>query len=223
MPFGIAAAGIGAAASLGGAMMQSNATSKAAGAASQDQRIAYLMADAYNKPYRDAGDAALAQLTGLTGLHGDADREFAFSRFRTDPGYQFAVDEGLRAIDSGAASSHLLRSGATLKAEQARGMGLADQQFGQYVNRLFGLSQMGQSAANQQATNTLNTGTNMANIALGQGAAESSIYGNAAKGIGTVANDLLNNKSFQGLFSGGGSGVVGNPYTPSIYGVPSPY
>jgi hypothetical protein len=166
-----------------------------------------MMADQYNKPYRDFGTTALNQLAGLTGL-GPDDTATAMSRFQVDPGYQFARDQGLRAVDAGAASRGLLNSGATIKAEEGFASGLAGQQFENYVNRLFKLTQMGQSSANQTATDALQTGTNMSNIAASQGAADANIYGNAAKGLGTIANDLFKNPDFQsslrGLFGGGG-------------------
>jgi hypothetical protein len=236
MPFGIAAAGIGAAGALGGAAMQSSAVSGASKAAAQDQRIAFLMADQYNKPYRDFGTTALNQLAGLTGL-GPDDTATAMSRFQVDPGYQFARDQGLRGVDAGAASRGLLNSGATIKAEEGFASGLASQQFENYVNRLFKLTAMGQSAANQQATDALNTGTNLSNIAASQGAADANIYGNTAKGLGTIANDLFKNPDFQsslrGLFSGSGSiygdlgsnvnyaSQVAGPTVSNMFGLPN--
>ena len=45
----------------------------------------------------------------------------------------------------------MLRSGATLKAEQTFGTGLADQEFTNYYNRLFDLSKLGESAASGTA------------------------------------------------------------------------
>ena len=63
--------------------------------------------------------------------------------FHTSPGYQFQLDQGLRAVDAGAAANGLLRSGAALKAEQTFGTGLADKEFApDYYNRLFDLSKL---------------------------------------------------------------------------------
>jgi hypothetical protein len=128
----------------------------------------------------------------------------------------------------------MLRSGATLKAEETFGQGLASQQFGDYLNRLYSLSNIGQAAANQQAAAAQGTAGNMSNIALGEGAAQSSIYGNAAKGLGTAANDLLNNKGFQNWLGGSSGSIYGDfgsnvnyasnvagPTVSSMFGMPN--
>ena len=215
-------AGISAAGGLAGAAMQSGATSKAAGAAAQDQRIAFLMADQYNKPYREAGESSLGQINALMGLRGPDAQGAAYGQFRTDPGYQFARDEGLDAVQRAQNAAHILDSGDTSKATMRYAEGLAAQQFGQYVNRLFGLSQLGQSAANQQATSALTTGANLGNIAMGQGAADASIYGNAAKGVGDSVNNYMNNSLYADrtnrLFGGYGTDTTyTNPATGTSY------
>jgi len=270
MPWAVAGAAVAGAASLGGAAMQSSATSSASKAAQQDQRIAYLMADANLAPYRKAGEDALHQVEGIVGGGWGGYQNQLLAGFRTDPGYQFARDEGLDAVQRAQNAAHILDSGDTTKATLRYAEGIANQQygayvdrFGNYVNRLYSLAGAGQNSATQSATNALNTGTNLSNIAASQGAADASIYGNVAKGLGTVGNNLFSNPSFQNWLGGSSSsiygnsapgtpgissfgnpvmtgyapamvpgqvgiggftaGVVGNPYTPSISGVPSPY
>ena len=53
--------------------------------------------------------------------------------------------EGLRGVDAWRGSRGLpgVRSGATIKAEETFAQGLANQDFGQYYNRLAGLSSLG--------------------------------------------------------------------------------
>lgn len=222
MPWAVAAAGVSAAAGLGGAAMQSSATSSASKAAQPDQRIAYLVAENNLAPYRNVGGYALDRIGELIGQQGDTGRAAFTQGFQTDPGYQWSVSEGLRGVDAGAASGGLLDSGATRRAEITLAQNLANQQFGTYVNRLYALAGTGQNSATQTATQALNTGTNLANTALGAGAAESSIYGNAAKGIGSSLNTLFSNKDFQNWIGGSGSSsIYGNAI--DNYTVPTSY
>jgi hypothetical protein len=90
----------------------------------------------------------------------------------------------------------MLRSGATVKAEQAFGTGLADQEFKDYYNRLFDLSKLGESAAAGSASASTSTGAGIASTDLSEGSALSSIYGNAAKGIGDAVGGYLNNSLY---------------------------
>lgn len=209
MPFATAvgAAVAGAAVSggigLAGSAMQSGAVSSASKAAQQDQRIAYLVAQEQMRPYREQGALAYDKLNRLLGLSGADAQQGEFNAFRTDPGYQWQVNEGIRALDQGAAAGGMLDSGQQRKAEIAYGSNRADQSFNQYVNRLYQMSTIGQNAAAGTAANAMTTGTSMANTALGEGTAMSNIYGNAAKGIGSAVNDLFNNKSFTNWLGGG--------------------
>lgn len=67
----------------------------------------------------------------------------AFQRedFQTSPGYQFAVNEGQRAIEGSAAARGNLLSGRTLQDLQTQRMGIADQEFGQFQARQDALQQ----------------------------------------------------------------------------------
>lgn len=219
MPFGtgaVIAAGIGAAASVGSGLMQSGAVSGASKAAQQDQRIAYLVGQEQLRPYRQIGDFATERLGELTGQYGGEGRDRFYNAFREDPGYRYNVSEGLNAIDSTAAAAHMLDSGAIRRAEQTLGANLADQGFNNYVNRLFALSTLGQRSATQSAADSMTTGTNMANTALGVGGAQSSIYGNMGSGISNTVNSLFSNKAFTtGLskwLGGSGSGTGDSIY-----------
>ena len=128
--------------------------------------------------------------------------------FHTSPGYGFALDQGLRALDHGAAAKGILNSGDTLKAEQRYGTGLADQAFGEYYNRLFKLSELGENAATKTASATADAAKGIAQTDLSEGSALSSIYGNAAKGVGDAAGSYMNNSLYQSrtnaLMGGGG-------------------
>lgn len=215
MPFAVAAvgAGVSAAAGLAGSALQAGATSSAANKANATQEMAYRIAEAKLAPYTSAGEGALGDVSGILGLQGPDVQRQAYENFTAYPGYQFAFDQGLRAVDAGAASRGMLRSGATLKAEEQFGQGLAAQQFGDYVNRLYSLATLGQKSTLQQADQTQTTGANLARTDIGVGNAMSSIYGNAAQGIGGTANALLNNPSVQNWLGGSnyGNSAFGTP------------
>ena len=216
MPFAaagaVAAAGIG----LAGSAMQSSTA--AAGQKQAQQQYQQQRLDM--QPYREAGLPALEAQNALLGLSGPEAANAAMAQFTQSPGYAWQLDQGLRAVDAGAAASGLLRSGAAIKAEEAFGSGLAAQEFGNYYNRLLKMTDLGETAAAGGAV----TANQAAQTAIGGANAQSSIYGNTASQLGGTVNTLLNNPQFQKWVSGPSTTpTVGSPYTPSIYGVPSPY
>jgi hypothetical protein len=216
MPWGpAAAAGISAVAGLAGSAMQSSATKSAQSSANAAQAAAEERARADLAPYNAAGQTALAATQDAAGLNGQPGYDAAMAGFHTSPGYGFALDQGLRAIDAGAAAKGILNSGATLKAEQTFGTGLADKSFTDYYNRLFSLSNLGENAAAKTGANAVTTGQGIAGTDVSSGAQEASIYGNAAKGIGTSANTLFNDPGFQS-WVGGSTGS--SSYDPGKYG-----
>jgi hypothetical protein len=101
-------------------------------------------------PWSNAGSAAVNEQSSLMGLGGAQAQQEARGRFQTDPGYQFQMNEGLGAVDSRAASRGMLGSGAAIKDTLRFSQGLADQSYGNYFNRLGGLSQQGLAATGQQ-------------------------------------------------------------------------
>jgi hypothetical protein len=57
------------------------------------------------------------------------------AKFQVDPGYQFRLSEGLKAVNAASAARGKLRSGDAAMALQARGEGLANQGYGDWYNR----------------------------------------------------------------------------------------
>jgi hypothetical protein len=199
MPFAIAAAGITAAGAIGGSLIQSGATSKAGNQAQA------TLAQSRNDllPWMTQGGTALTATGDLSGANGPDAAKAAMGNFFTSPGYDFRLSEGLRGVDAGAASHGMLRSGATIKAEDKFSQGLASDEFTNYYNRLAGLSGQGLDAARAEA----GVGGQSANTAIGSGNAQSSIFGNASSGLGSSISGLASNPKINDLFSGGGSGT----------------
>lgn len=71
------------------------------------------------------------------------------SSVRSLPGYQFQMDEGQRALDHSATSKGNLFSGAAAKDTLRFSQGLADQSYGNQLQRLLGVSQQGLGATGQ--------------------------------------------------------------------------
>lgn len=205
---------------MAGAALQSNATENAADTAASESRAARDTARADLAPFTAAGVNALAPAQSLLGLNGQDAASAAMANFQQSPGYQYQLDQGVRAVQNSAAAQGMLHSGATLKAIQDRGTQLANADFGTYYNRLMGLVQSGQSSAAGQASGSLQTGANLAQTAASAGAAQASIYGNTAQGIGNQLNNYANYSMYQdrtNALAGGGSrsfsgttGVSGN-------------
>lgn len=128
--------------------------------------------------------------TWVPGTPPDLTKNFTMSDYEADPGYQFRLDQGNKAINNSAASRGGLLSGATLKAIADYNSGAASQEYGNAVNRfnvnranasdvyqnaysrwndqnntifnrLSSLSGMGQTAATNQAGYQQNFGANM--------------------------------------------------------------
>ena len=190
----LAGAAVSAGSGLIGSAMQSGAVSGAnsSAQAALGQQLNNLA------PYRQAGLPAVQAQQDLLGLNGQDAANAAMANYQTSPGYQWQMQQGLRATDAGAAASGMLRSGAALKAEQTFGQGLANSDFGTYYNRLAGLSTLGANAAAGSAQ----TAGQQAQADIGAGTAQSSIYGNTASGIAGDVNNLLSNKAFQSWMSG---------------------
>ena len=210
MPFTAAAigAGVSAAAGIAGSVLQKGAVDSASSKAIAAQQAGLEQARSDLEPWRTTGGLANTDATDILGLSGPDAASAAMAKFQSSPGYQWQLDQGLRAVDAGKASQGLLHSGATIKAEETYGSGLANQDFTNYYNRLFDLSKLGEGAASGSAQATQSTAQGIASTDLSQGSALASIYGNAAQGIGNAAGGYMNNSLYQSrtnaLMGGGG-------------------
>jgi len=202
VPWAVAAAGVTAVGGIASSYLQGEATKSAQSSANAAQRAAEERARADLAPYNTAGQAGLTASSDLLGLNGPDAANTAMGNFKTSPGYAWSLDQGLRAVDAGAAAQGLLRSGATLKAEQTFGTGLADKEFGDYYNRLFSLANLGENAAAKTGANAIQTGQGIAGTDVSSGAQYASIYGNVGKGVGSATNTLFNDPQFRSWASG---------------------
>ena len=157
-------------------------------------------------PYMATGKAALGDVASLYGLTGTgvptsstpppSPGEPDYSKFFSSPDYEFALEQGILALDRSAAARGQLTGGGHLRDLTSFGQGLASQQYGNYFNRLMSLVQGGQSAATAAANAAVGAGTNLANLSMnfGNSAANSTQNQGAAAASGAVgvANALSN-------------------------------
>lgn len=144
--------------------------------------------------------------------YGSLMKSFSASDFQADPGYQFRMSEGLKGVEGGAAARGGLLSGGALKAIQKYGQDLGSQEYGaaygrynsdqtNKYNKLAGMVNSGQGAANQVSNAAGQYGTNTAsnNAAMGNAQAAGSIaQGNAWQGaLGTIGNNYQQNQLMQ--------------------------
>jgi hypothetical protein len=213
---------IGAVAGVAGAVISAGATDHAANvsanAAAQNNALQsqiYGVNSANVAPYIAAGDKADTALQGFLGIGGDpAATQKAFDNYLGSTGYKFTRQQGLDAVTQSKAASGMLGSGATQKALDSYGTGLA-QQFGQqYVGDLQGVAGTGQAAAsglagtgqayaNAAGANTTNAANAAANAGLANAKTVNGLIGNALTAWGSARGQ----SSFGG--SGGSSGNSG--------------
>lgn len=114
-----------------------------------------------------------------------------YGGFEASPGFQFALEQGQTAIDTSAAARGGLFSGATLKAQQKFGTGLAQQEYGNYLNRLAQQAGMGQAAAGNMATAGSNFASGTGNALANSGNAQAAGYIGQANAITGGINNAL--------------------------------
>jgi hypothetical protein len=219
-------------------IMGSNAAGTAASQQVQAQQngLAYEQnqfnsTNANYQPYVAAGQNALgtleSQMPALTeGFNPTAAGipstfSYGANQFQTDPGYQFALQQGQQAIHRSAAATGGALGGGTMKALDQYTTGLASQQYGQAYqraqntyqqnygnafdtfetnqnnafNRLSGTASMGLNATNQLANYGSQFANNAANIETNMGNALSAgTMGkyNAVNGMVGGLNSLAN-------------------------------
>jgi hypothetical protein len=171
------------------------------------------------RPFVEVGQQAIgtlgAEIDELT-------RPFTAEDFEADPGFQFRIEQGEKAINNFLSSRGLTDSGRAAKEltrfNQGEASGEFDRAFGRFqqtqgnrFNRLLSLSNAGQQATNQLVgARDQATGRNVNNI-LGTGARRAGIQSN----IGTITNEArrVRSEALAGFFdtatSAIGSGIGG--------------
>ena len=128
-------------------------------------------------PYRTTGLDAWRQYADATGVNGQAGYDRSVGNFRASPGYQWQVDQATDAVTRKQSALGALGSGNTMVAIQDRANHLADQEYGDYLNRLKGISDVGYAATGAQAGLTKGIG----DLYGQQGRDKAGVYGDSAR------------------------------------------
>jgi hypothetical protein len=197
---GIQAAILGAGAL--GAFGANRAAKTQANAAQQGidaQQRMYEQTRADQEPWRQAGMTALNQLIPLATNY----QKFGMDQFQQDPGYQFRLNEGLKALDRQAAARGGLISGNAMKAASRYGQDYASNEYTNAFNRyqternaqlnpLQSLAGVGQSATNYVGNAAQNMGQAQNQNIQSIGNAQASGYVGGANALNSALGTYLN-------------------------------
>ena len=199
MTFWVAGAVVGSAL-IGGSASKSAASTQAASAdrAAELQYKQWQESVALQEPWRKAGEQALNKLIPLTDY-----TKFGMSQFQQDPGYQFRLSEGLKALDRQAAARGGLISGAALKAAGRYGQDYASNEYQNAFNRyqteraaqlqpLQSLAGVGQTTAQTLGQAGQTMASNVGDIQQSAAAARASGYVGQANALTGALNTGLN-------------------------------
>lgn len=239
--------GLSAAGALGGAAVSSSASNKAAqvqedstkyaadlqkqesDAALALQREQFDAQQANLAPWIKAGTGALGLLSSGTEPGGSLVKPFDASMvdLNSDPGYQFRVQQGLKALSNEGAAKGGLVSGGAMEKAMDYASGLASQEYNQAFQRAFNtyetnqsnefnrlaalanvgqtstaqLNQAGANYASGSGTILMNTGQDLANLATQAGNARASGYVGAGNAWGQGLGSTMNSMNMLGLLA----------------------
>ncbi len=156
MQMNVIAAGIGVGGAVGGAAIAGSAAKSAAGAAAAaseaataEQRRQFDITQEQMEPWRQAGLRGLTSYEDMIGGYAGAEGliqsqvpgafQFGAEEFEQyqDPGYQFRLAEGERALSRGSARGGALGSGARYRGLMDLGQQMASQEFGAARGRAY--------------------------------------------------------------------------------------
>ena len=207
---------------IGASSSRSAAKTQAAAAtnATELQAAQYEQTREDQAPYREAGYNALAEMQRTAGNVPGAFK-FGAADYTADPGYEFRLAEGRKALASTARARGGLVSGQTLKGMQDYAQESASQEFQNAYNRAFtgygtdvarenqlynrqaGLAGIGQTSANLVNQAGQNYATNAGNLMTSGAAAQAAGRVGAANaitgGVGTYLNYSQNNALLNAL------------------------
>jgi hypothetical protein len=203
---------------VGGAVIGGVASNMAAGKQADAANNATAISDAQYQqtredqtPWRNAGTIALSQLGTGTKDGGEFNRNFTRADFQQDPGYDFRMSEGQKALERSASARGGLQGGGTLKALTRYGQDYASNEYGNAYNRfnndnttrfnrLASLAQVGQTANSTIAQAGQANANNASSNALAAGNARASGYVGTANAINSGLNNSMSLYTMNQMF-----------------------
>jgi hypothetical protein len=157
------------------------------GQARTDITDSFGRAEGMFDPYRQAGTTALQQQMALSGALG----QDAFNQaYQESPQMAFLREQGMRANLAGASATGGLGGGNVQKELQRFGQGLASQGLQQQISNLGALSGQGLAATGSTANIATGAGSNLANLASGEGQARLGALTNQGANLANIATGL---------------------------------
>lgn len=171
-----------------GANKAAKAQSRAADQQAAVQREIYQDTKERFAPYEQAGGQGLNAYLYEMGL---GDMPEGYGGFTATPGYDFRVQQGQDSVNALAGARGGLMSGRTMQDLTRFGQGIAADEYGSYMGRLAGLTDMGQASAANQAAAGNAYANGMSNALANRGNAQAAGYAGMANaiqgGIGNMA------------------------------------
>ena len=130
----------------------------------------YEKGAAMTDPYRQAGTTSLNSYMAALGLEGPEKQNKVVSAFQASPGYQFMMDQGIKAREASAAQKGQIGSGGLLKELTAYGQGLANNEYSGWLDRLQKQAEFGGQASQNQAQMAGQTGQVLGGVSERTGA-----------------------------------------------------
>lgn len=231
---------IAAAGAVAGGVIAANASGKAANAqanaannANRTQAEQYQQTREDQAPWREAGGTAVGQLSAGTVAGGEFNRNFTMADFNADPGYQFRMDQGSKALQASAAARGGLLSGGTLKSLDRYGQDYASNEYGNAYNRfnndqttrfnrLSSIAGLGQTSVGQTSAAGANAANQIGSNTIGAGNAQAAGYVGQANavnnGISSLGNFYMQQQYLNKYAPSTTIQPVGGGYSPSASG-----
>jgi len=158
---------------------QTKAMRKGEQSATAEQRRQYDQTRADFAPWREQGMWAMEQLKDPT------------ANFYASPDYEFRRSEGLRDIGNQFAAKG--GGGNAMKALAGHSSNLASGEFGNWFNRMFGMSEAGRGAQGTVAHAGMNAANNIGSYAMGAARGISNATANKYANINNAMNAGISN------------------------------
>jgi hypothetical protein len=197
-----ASAAVGGISSILGGRSQAKAAKSAAAAQTKATKATIAQQEralerqiGLQEPFRQTGVNALADYATASQY-----TPFGMPQFEADPGYQFRMSEGMKALERSAAARGILQSGGTLKDITRFGQDVASQEYQNAFQRYLEERRqklqpleyrigLGQNAASNQGVNIGTTAQNVGNLTTSLGNIQSAgIMGRANAFTNTLSN-----------------------------------
>lgn len=194
----------------------------AANNATAEQRRQYDQTREDYLPFLQTGTSANTEMARLLGLSGDAGSEgygqlakpFTMADYQADPGYQFRLAEGKKALDRAASAGGKYFSGGAIKGLIDYNQDSASKEYQNaydrynanqtnLYNRLAGASGTGQTAASGLSAAGQNSANNISNNITGAGNAQAAGQVGAANAWSTGLNNFGNNLIYSSAMNRG--------------------